>query len=589
MDMLLLVAMKSLLVAGAALVLLRLAARRSAAERSWIAHLGLAALLLLPVAALTFPTLDVAAPEFLRAPAAEAPAPGPVEPAPAIELADRKDPAAGANFRQAASAVAPAAGQNWGVWAYAGPALVLLLLTLIALGRLFSLRARAEVLVEPHWLTALARAQHRMRFKHGTALLTSDELPSPISWGVMRPVILLNRQAAGSHAEAEAIIAHELAHVANLDWAKLLLSRIAVALFWFNPLVWLLAREAHQLREEAADDSVLAADIVDTDYAQLLVGVARHECRGLLLGAHGVAPSRNSLARRVKRVLDATSVRGPAAGPFAAGVFVGAIAFAAPLAALSFTPSEADSAAKSAAPAASATAAAPGEPYYVGSADPVETGAANPAVSTAISSAVAGTHPHPDLTAEEERELEKEIEKAIENGWSGIGPVPGTLGPKPGKVGPRFGTGKKSAIDLAVAMKAVGATPDYIRALRAASPKLAAERSDEFVALAAVGVTPAYIRDLAGAGYGNLDADDLVEAKALGINGAYIRDLASAGYRRLALDQLVELRALRVTSADIQRFRRAGYTGLSVDQLVELKAHGVEPDHVRAVEADDGS
>ena len=48
---------------------------------------------------------------------------------------------------------------------------------------------------------------------------------------------------------------------------------VATALFWFNPLVWLLAREAHQLREEAADDSVLAADIPDTDYAQLLVGV----------------------------------------------------------------------------------------------------------------------------------------------------------------------------------------------------------------------------------------------------------------------------------------------------------------------------
>ena len=75
-------------------------------------------------------------------------------------------------------------------------------------------------------------------------------------------------------------------------------------MFWFNPFVWILAREAHQLREEAADDSVLAADIADTDYAQLLVGVARHECPGLLLGAHGVAPSKSSLARRVARVLD---------------------------------------------------------------------------------------------------------------------------------------------------------------------------------------------------------------------------------------------------------------------------------------------
>ena len=85
---------------------------------------------------------------------------------------------------------------------------------------------------------------------------------------------------------------------------------------------------------------MLAADIADTDYAQLLVGVARHECPGLLLGAHGVAPSKGSLARRVARVLDGKTVRRPAARSFAAGVFVGAIAVAAPLAALTLTPAK---------------------------------------------------------------------------------------------------------------------------------------------------------------------------------------------------------------------------------------------------------
>ena len=103
------------------------------------------------------------------------------------------------------------------------------------------------------------------------------------------------------------------------------------------PLVWVLAREAHQLREEAADDAVLGADIEDTDYAKLLVGVARHECRGLLIGAHGVAPGRNSLSRRVRRVLDSSLARGPIGGAFALGVFVGAAMLAAPLAALTLT------------------------------------------------------------------------------------------------------------------------------------------------------------------------------------------------------------------------------------------------------------
>ena len=230
-----------------------------------------------------------------------------------------------------------------------------------------------------------------MGFKHGTALLTSNELASPISWGLMRPVILLNDRAVQAPGEAEAIIAHELAHVARLDWAKLLLARITTALFWFNPLVWLLAREAHQLREETADDAVLASNIADTDYAELLVGVARHECSGLLLGAHGVAPSRSSLARRVARVLDSASRRGPVARPFALGVFVGAVVIAAPLAALNLGPAKQASSTKTAA----GQAINMNSPYYTGSSN----GPADlphiiaQGVSTSVESAVQAIHP----------------------------------------------------------------------------------------------------------------------------------------------------------------------------------------------------
>jgi beta-lactamase regulating signal transducer with metallopeptidase domain len=312
MDLLLPIAAKSFLVAGAVLLLLKLAQNRSASDRSWIAHLGLLAILLLPAAAVALPALNVEGPAFLASGSVEAVAPGHSLAAAPATLKSEAASTAG-TFPQAADAIPPAP-VGWAFWAYAAPAVLLLLLTLIALGRLFGLKGRASVMVEPQWLTALARAQRRMGFKHGTALLTSNELPSPISWGLMRPVILLNSEAADSHAEAEAIIAHELAHVANLDWAKLLLARIATAVFWFNPFVWLLAREAHQLREEAADDAVLGADIADTDYAQLLVGVARHDCPGLMLGAHGVAPSKSSLARRVARVLDGNSARGPGGG-----------------------------------------------------------------------------------------------------------------------------------------------------------------------------------------------------------------------------------------------------------------------------------
>src|SRR5204863_6621272 len=350
---------------------------------------------------------------------------------------------------------------------YAVPAAILLFITVLALLRLIALTARAEVLVDGHWLSALARAQRRMGFKHGTALLTSDELASPISWGLIRPVILLNRRAIEATGEAEAIIAHELAHVARMDWAKLLLARLATALFWFNPFVWLLAREAHQLREEAADDSVLASDIADTDYAQLLVGIARHECPGLLLGAHGVAPSRNSLARRVARVLDGKSVRGPVARSFALGVFTGAVLIAAPLAALTLAPASP----KTSMVLKGASASKPQPAYYAGAHD-VPTDLPRiiaSGVSTSVSTAVAAATTAAQAARSDSAVSTAKAEAAVAQAQRVRGEAR--------QIAESAREDARAAVqsrDVRRAVEAgrVGVTPEYIGAMRAAAPRL---------------------------------------------------------------------------------------------------------------------
>ena len=61
-DMLFETGWKSLFLAGLVLVALRLLRRRSAAERSLMANLGLLAILLLPVAAVALPALPAASP-----------------------------------------------------------------------------------------------------------------------------------------------------------------------------------------------------------------------------------------------------------------------------------------------------------------------------------------------------------------------------------------------------------------------------------------------------------------------------------------------------------------------------------------------
>lgn len=591
-------AAKSFVITGGALLLLALLRNRSAADRSWIAHLALAGLLLLPVATVALPTLDVAGPEFLVGTAAvqsESPA-VPVESArtagqSAASISSVEDPGVGG------------APINWPFWGYAAPAAILLLLTLIALVRLFVLKARASVLVDAPWLTALARAQHRMGFKHGTALLTSNELPSPISWGVVRPVILLNAEAADSHDEAEAIITHELAHVARLDWAKLLLSRVAVALFWFNPLVWLLAREAHQLREEAADDAVLATDIDETDYARLLVGVARHECRGLLIGAHGVAPARGSLARRVKRVLDSATRRAPGGWRWGSAAAFFAAGMAVPVAALNLVPAQvAANPAKLAEasnpyypakneapvpPAAPATPPAPvraAEPVTIDSngmialdneGNSITRGKHGETIFHAANGAVI-TVSAPDSKGQRKTTLRNPDGRVI--AYADARAVPG-LGAAIASSG--HPKAAKSAVDRAIELKAVGVTPEYIAAIRSAAPQLNLDH-DDIVGMKSVGVTPAFIQELARLGYRNLDGGEITGAYAVGVREDYVRSLAAAGYGRLSMDQLTELKAVGVTAADIQRFRKAGFHHLDVDKLVQLKSLGITPEELKA-------
>lgn len=600
LQVLVTIALKSLLVAGLALTALQLMKARSAAERSWVAHVGLLALVVLAVAPLGL-RWNVEAPLIYSSPqATEATAtvaivaPTPVQEAPVHRLSHAALVAPAPSVAPSPTSINPVAAA---VAVYALPAFALLLITIIAFLRLVALQARADVLVDSHWLSALARAQRRMGFKHGTALLTSDELASPISWGLLRPVILLNSRAVEASGEAEAIIAHELAHVARMDWIKLLLARVATALFWFNPLVWVLAREAHQLREEAADDSVLAADIVDTDYAQLLVGVARHECPSLLLGAHGVAPSKSSLARRVTRVLDAKLTRGPVAGSFALTVFAAAVIVATPLAALTLTPPAAKAAPVSSGKVdvgATAAIASVGAvempvdlPHIIAKGVSASVATATAAIARVP---VAAPQLRPDYRVTSPSGATVESTNGVTVATSPSGASVTTYPPDShgrrrivaissnGATAVAYADGDAdahghhdSAIESAIQMKVLGLTPEYMMMIRSASPALRNADTNDLIELKAVGVTPEYVRELGRAGFGNLDADSIKEAHAMGLTSEYIRAVRAMGVQP-SMDEFVELRALSITPEELARVRGSGpLTRVKIKQLIRLR------------------
>jgi beta-lactamase regulating signal transducer with metallopeptidase domain len=291
-------AWKSALIAGAALALAYVLRSRAASDRALVLRIGAAMLLALPLIAVALPALPIeawSAPEAAPPPAAALP---PISdlayvPGPSLPLAEL--PAA-----TAPKAAAPT------IWDDPTPLVLFVYLAglLMVAGRLlaglFMLRRwtrDARDVTCPLWLAAFDRARGDERAR----LMVSDALPSPLSWGWRRPVILIDPDTLDEPEEADVILAHELAHVARRDWPALIATRIAAAVFWFNPLVWLLEREIVQQAEEAADCEA-AAHVEPARYAQTLLSWA--QVPGRAIPANSIAPKQSALGRRIRAILD---------------------------------------------------------------------------------------------------------------------------------------------------------------------------------------------------------------------------------------------------------------------------------------------
>ncbi|MBY0240485.1 MAG: HEAT repeat domain-containing protein [Burkholderiaceae bacterium] len=312
-DLVLLLLRQSVIVL---LVLLVLYALRpaSAARRVFAARCGLGALLLMPLAWLLAPPLPLP----LHLPYAWTAWLGPPAVLPPMPWLANAPPAA-AGFE------APMRAEMFGraVLMLYGLGLLLHLLRLgWGLWRLRVIAASAQMVVAPAWCDALAALRADMRVTRPVRLLVSDQLTSPLSWGLLQPVIVLDRKSLEAIAPGP-VLAHELAHIAAHDWPLMLLARVLLACYWWHPLLHrLLAAIAHDT-ECAADDAALRAGITPSHYAHTLLQVSRQVAaagRPVSL-AQRLAGRGAALAARVSAALEARRARGPVTrGEWGAGI-----------------------------------------------------------------------------------------------------------------------------------------------------------------------------------------------------------------------------------------------------------------------------
>jgi TonB family protein len=158
---------------------------------------------------------------------------------------------------------------------------------------------------------AALRITRSARNLNGT--LYSDRASTPLTWGILRPVVILPAYAESwTDQQRDPVIRHERAHIERHDWLWQMLSSALTAVFWFHPLMWLAHFQLRREAEYAADDLVLASGAAPSDYATRLVEVARRVQQFSVPAVAIPMVRRPELERRVRSILDPSGRRSSA-------------------------------------------------------------------------------------------------------------------------------------------------------------------------------------------------------------------------------------------------------------------------------------
>lgn len=296
---------KATVVVVLALMAARLAARERAAVRHVLLASAFAALLALPLIAVSVPKYVIDIP-VARTPTAAlavtATPPTPANLAASEPLPPGMDQPEG-NAAWSASQVTRA------IW-MSGVVLCLMPLAMM-LWRLRHIR-RTGLPFAPLLSMALERSVARR-----VEFLQHEDVAAPMTFGLVRPVVVVPADALEwSREDLQRALIHELEHVRRRDWAIHVLGRLVCAVYWFHPLVWLAGRQLSLEAERAADDAVLASS-ESTDYAEQLVVLAQRLSANSMQPLLGMA-NRSDLSARVSALLDASQRRGRAGSLVAA-------------------------------------------------------------------------------------------------------------------------------------------------------------------------------------------------------------------------------------------------------------------------------
>ncbi|MEO8180833.1 MAG: M56 family metallopeptidase [Deltaproteobacteria bacterium] len=200
----------------------------------------------------------------------------------------------------------------WLAALYAGCVLGLLL-RLLARQRRLRRRVAAFAPAEPSLVECVRALARRLSLAHVPDVRVTDAPIGPFTLGPARPTLVLPRWLAEPGARLDAVLLHELAHLARKDHWVMWFERGVATLFFFWPPVRWVSRKLDEARELACDERAIErGGFSAADYGRHLVDVVAR-AREQLAQGDGLAIGQSSfrLERRIDRLLEEAWARSP--------------------------------------------------------------------------------------------------------------------------------------------------------------------------------------------------------------------------------------------------------------------------------------